>query len=152
MVLDTRQARVQREDERLQAERRVKFKGTARVKLESLYFPKISTHELDVKHVKTLKEQFRTNGCRRLEVQNHIPAVIDQQQLDTALVESRVSAAELLSSPEYKDLEFPAGALECLHGRHRVQAGREFLPLRDQWWTVNIYLAGIFTSIRKRCF
>jgi hypothetical protein len=52
----------------------------------------------------------------------------------------------LLSNPRdrYPELVFPGGyQLECLHGRHRIQAGREFLSPRDKWWAVDLYLAGI---------
>lgn len=40
----------------------------------------------------------------------------------------------------YPELVFPAGyQVECLHGRHRIQAAKE---LGLDWWTVDLYLAG----------
>jgi hypothetical protein len=40
----------------------------------------------------------------------------------------------------YPELVFPAGyQVECLHGRHRIQAAKE---LGLEWWTVDLYLAG----------
>jgi hypothetical protein len=46
-----------------------------------------------------------------------------------------------------KDVRDVAGyQLECLHGRHRIQAGREFLSPRNKWWAVDLYLAGIEIS------
>ena len=47
-----------------------------------------------------------------------------------------------MSSPivnGYSELVFPS-RLECLHGRHRVQAGKEFLSTGDKWWIVDLYL------------
>jgi hypothetical protein len=34
--------------------------------------------------------------------------------------------------------------LRALHGRHRDQAGAEVLPPTDRWWTVDLYLDGMF--------
>ena len=93
-----------------------------------------------------LKKCFQTEGCHRLEWENHIPAIIEESQLDDAIVASNISPNRLQSNlgDDYPELKFPAGyQLECLHGRHYVQAGRETLPLRDKWWTVDLYLKGM---------
>ena len=53
-----------------------------------------------------------------------------------------VSARQLGKYPQggYPELVFPAGyQVECLHGRHRIQAAKE---LGLDWWTVDLYLAG----------
>ena len=50
------------------------------------------------------------------------------------------------AAPRLPELVFPSGGpLKCLqaHGRHRIQAGKEILPARDKWWTVNPYFTGI---------
>lgn len=73
-----RQARAQEEDSRLETKKRLKYKGTARIRLELLHFLGDEPKEVDPKHVETLKGYFRKYGCRRLEVRNHVPAVIDQ--------------------------------------------------------------------------
>jgi hypothetical protein len=132
------------EERELDTERRIKFKGTARVSIESIYFERNRSHELDIRHVETLKDHFRANGCHRLEVRNHIPAIIDQQDLDVALEAAKTSAEELLNRPAkyYRELVFPVRSLECLHGRHRIEAGRDFLSPCDSWWTVDLYLRG----------
>jgi hypothetical protein len=65
------------------------------------------------------------------------------------IVASGISADALLSnlSDDYPELKFPVGfQLECLHGRHRLQARRETLPSRDKWWTVDLYLEGMSIS------
>jgi len=142
-----RQARVREEEVRLEAEKRLKFKGTARIRLEQLHFPWTDAKELNEKNLGRLKAIFQQDGCRRLEMQHHIPAIIDDGRLDAAIITAGVSPRTLLSPPTpdgYPELVFPNGEiLECLHGRHRIQAGKEFLPLRDKWWTVYLYLTGI---------
>jgi hypothetical protein len=76
-------------------------------------------------------------------------AIIDQEYLDAAMHQSGIAADDMLTNdeadkpPEYPELLFPQGfQLECLHGRHRIQAAREFLSPKDKWWTVDLYLSG----------
>jgi len=143
-----RRNRAQEEDIRLDAEKRVKYKGTARIKLKWLHFQWDEPRELDTKNVERLKSTF-SKDCRRLDIHNHVPAVINQKDLDTALNESGISAENLLGN-SYPELVFPADyRLECLHGRHRIQAGKEVLRREDKWWTVDLYLASkiIFESL-----
>ena len=139
------QSRTSDQEQRLVAERLVKYTGTARVKLEFLHFPN-EPRELNLKNVERLKKCFQTEGCYRLVLENRIPAIIDASQLNDALQASGILATELLSHPKegYPELKFPAGyQLTCLHGRHRIQAGREVLARRNAWWAVDLYLAGM---------
>lgn len=133
------QARV--EDSKLEDERRRTFQGSARISLDVLHFQRHKHRDLDEKHVEYLKACFQKDRCRRLEVRNHIEAEIDQQILNDALHNSAVTAHELLTNQScYPTLRFPSGfQLECLHGQHRIQAAREFLPPADKWWTVDLY-------------
>ncbi|KAH9206334.1 hypothetical protein DL95DRAFT_73744 [Leptodontidium sp. 2 PMI_412] len=110
-----------------------------------MHFQQHKHRDLDTKHVEYLKGCFRKDRCRRLEVRNHIEAEVDQQILDIALRDSNVTARELLTNQPngYPRLVFPQGfQLECLHGQHRIQAAREFLPPTDKWWTVDLYTSG----------
>ena len=142
-----RQARVREEEVRLEAEKRFKFKGTARIRLEQLCFPWNDAKDLNEKNVDRLKAIFQQDGCRRLEVQHHVPAIIDEGRLDAAITAAGISPRTLVSpatADGYPELVFPNGhQLECLHGRHRIQAGQQFLPPRDKWWTVDLYSTGI---------
>ena len=129
------------EESKIEAEKHIKYKGTARIRLKWLHFQWNQPRELDSKNVERLKADFRKD-CRRLEESNHIPAVIDQPSLDAAEERSGVSARQLGKYPQggYPELVFPAGyQVECLHGRHRIQAAKE---LGLDWWTVDLYLAG----------
>ena len=131
-----------REDEsRLEAEKRVKYKGTARIKLKCLHF-QTDEEKPDGKNVERLKSIFRRDCCR-LDAHNFIAAVIEQQALDVAVELSGISAQQLCRDPPggYPELVFPAGyRVDCLHGRHRIQAAKE---LDLEWWMVDLYLAGM---------
>jgi hypothetical protein len=145
-------SRFSEQELRLEAERCVKYRGTARVRLEVLHFQWNESRELSRKNVERLKEVFQTDKIRRLEPRNHIPAVVDQSDLDDAIQASEISAESLLSNPNNNPpvLIFPAHhRLTCLHGRHRIQAARETLPPTDAWWTVDLYLAGMSIFQRR---
>nr|KAK5449229.1 hypothetical protein LTR18_002318 [Exophiala xenobiotica] len=150
-----RQSRTRVEDERLERERQLKYRGTARISLDVLQFVVDDDRPLDVKNVQRLVKIYQREGCRRQFVSNHILVVIDQACLDSALDLSRISAAALLTRNtndpaavgDYPQLQVPVGVrLTCLHGRHRIQAAREFLSPRDKWWIADLYLAGKCTT------
>jgi len=152
-LINMRQSQFLEQERRLAEEKRIKYKGTARIRLDVLHFQWNKPRELNQKNLERLKSCFQTEGCRRLELENHVPAIIDQLQLDDAMQASNISASAMMTNQtnDYPELNFPAGyQLKCLHGRHRVQAGREFLPPRDKWWTVDLYLAGMSTSDERR--
>ena len=142
-----RQARAREEEIQLEVEKRLKFQGTARIGLHHLNFPRDDAKGLHRKNVDRLKAIYQQHGCRRLEVQHHIPAIVDEGSLNVAIAAAGISPTTLARPPTadgYPELVLPNGhRLECLHGRHRIQAGKEFLPARDQWWTVDLYLTGM---------
>ena len=133
-------------ERRLVEEGRLKYKGTARVKIDSFYFPWSELGSYDKENVKRLKGNFETYECRRLESKNFIPAVVDQQELDAAIGKSPNISAEILlnnTGDVPPELIFRSGyRLACLHGEDRIQAGREFLRSWDRWWTVDLYISG----------
>jgi hypothetical protein len=140
-----RQSRAQAEDHKFEAERNLRYCGSARVSLDVIHFRDDQLRELDEKHVESLIRQFRVEGCRRENVKNHIPVLISQSCLEVALRVSGLSAAALLNNTNngYRKLQLPRGSyLTCLHGKHRIQAGREFLSPREKWWVADVYLAG----------
>ena len=140
-----RQSRARAEESRREAERRLKYVGAARVRLDVLRLFWDGTNvrrEPNSQHVEILAESFRAGGCHRLELRNHIPGKISQDCLDSALRDSNVSAHQLLN--DIPELSFPADyKLDYLHGLHRIEAARDFLSETDKWWTVDLYLSGI---------
>ena len=146
------QALAQAEDDKLDRERRRAYLGTARVRLEALHFRREGLREPDQRHVDYLKGCFRDTGCRPLEKQNHISAVIGNDHLDGAIQASQLTRADLLSNqPQgYAELVLPPGLqVECLHGRHRILAASEVLNPADKWWVVDLYRTGIARPLSR---
>ncbi|KAL5325404.1 hypothetical protein ACEPPN_006529 [Leptodophora sp. 'Broadleaf-Isolate-01'] len=138
-----RQSRARAEESRLDAERRLKYLGAARISLDvlRLYWDGTNVRrEPSRQHVAILAECFHKEGCHRLELYNHVPAKISQECLASALRDSKVSAHQLLN--DVPELTFPDEyKLDYLHGLHRIEAAREFLSETDKWWTVDLYLS-----------
>ena len=135
---------------RIEAEKSTKHIGVARVKLDVLEFPNSRT--LDPKNVERLKNLFRgQRGCKPDDLQNRIPAVIDEVTLSEALDVSGLSRGALLSpGPDHPRLDFPPGQrLECLRGQHRIKAARETFKSLDTYWTVDLFIAGLSPAMRS---
>jgi hypothetical protein len=154
--LKMRRTRFLEQEKRQEAEKVIKYRGTASIELDVLHFPRTKSREPDEKNVERLESLFREeDGCRRLELRHHIPAVLSQAHLDAALEASEISAERLLDHARdgYPKLDFPPGyQLDCLHGRHRVLAAKKVLPSWDRRWTVDLYLDGmasLFLHIKK---
>lgn len=113
-----------------EAEKKIEFLGTARVAIRWLRF---ADGFMNPKHVQKLQSILRKD-CQRIHAQNHVPAVIDPEHLARALREANISANVLskLALHNIPILEFWSGfRLECLHGKHRIKAAKDILPLSD---------------------
>ncbi|GFF96384.1 hypothetical protein IFM53868_08512 [Aspergillus udagawae] len=128
----------------LTRERSLKYKGTAKVYINQIVTHPSISRGLDPKNVDRLCKIFGRDRCRRLDVRNHVTAVVSRQHLEMALASAGVSTIALMTNPpdRYPLLEFPVGQVQCLHGQHRLKAAEELLPPSDQWWTVDLYLDG----------
>ena len=125
----------------LASEKSTKYRGSASIKLEVLHFE----HEKDPSNAQRLELLFRKTGYDQFNVQNHVPATIDQPTLDAAMRDSGLTAEMLRVHPHgsYRELNFPPGfRLECLHGQDRVRAATRLLPKEDKRWIVDLYLSG----------
>ncbi|KAB8218281.1 hypothetical protein BDV33DRAFT_175639 [Aspergillus novoparasiticus] len=128
---------------RIQAEKSAKHIGVARTKL-MLEFP--NSRSLDPKNVQRLKNLFRgQRDCKPGDLQNRIPAVVDEATLGEALNASGLTRVALLSpGPDYPRLDLPPGVrLECLRGQHRVQAAKETSGSADTYWVIDLFIAGL---------
>ncbi|KAJ5974841.1 hypothetical protein N7481_008548 [Penicillium waksmanii] len=115
---------------RLAAERRLKYIGAAKVSIRQIQFEPPLPRDLDPKNLDRLRNIFRKNRCRRLDVHNHVPATVSRHDLADALQKANVPQESLLTTEgrHIPRLEFRTGQLRGLHGRHRVQAGVAVLP------------------------
>lgn len=120
------------------------YQGTAKVNISQITpHPSISQH-MNTKNVERLCEVFDKEGCRRLDIYNHVSAVVSREHLHEALQAGRVNAADMMTDQPSRcpHLHFSTGSIQCLHGQHRLKAGEHYLPSIDQWWTVDLYLDG----------
>lgn len=128
-------------------QRATNYRGTVRVKLETLKFGIEGSRQLDVQNVRRLQHIFQDQGCYRLDPENRIPAVIDQQALENAMRSSDTTLAALLQIPQTSPpfLKFPAGfRLQCLKGQSRAKAAEMVLRPEERWWGIDLYLEGSF--------
>ena len=101
------QIQVERQEVTLEVERRIKFKGTAHIRLECLNFHSNEPQE----NMERLKLCFQHEGCYRLECQYYVPAVVDLQHLNLAVQSFNTSHEALLSNvqDQWPELHFPSG-------------------------------------------
>lgn len=140
-----RHSRALEEAANSEEERRLKYRGAACISLDALQFYEDDLKTLDAKNVERLVEVFSREGCQRQPIRNHVLVLITESCLDLALETSGISASSLITRRpgHYPHLRLPSDTrLVCLNGKHRIQAGREFLPARDKWWIVDLYLEG----------
>ncbi len=123
--------RVQAQEESLGREKQTKYIGSARIRLEHFDFSKTEFDVPDRFNVKKLLSIFKGGGCFQQDSRHHVTTVIDREQLDLAIHSTGISSDVVLDNvqTERPELQLPPGfRLECLHGRCRVQAGREMTP------------------------
>jgi Protein of unknown function (DUF3723) len=125
---------------RLAKERRLKYQGTAKIDISHISLPS----EYNRDNVERLRGIFQHEGCDRLSLPNHIIATMSKENLQSALNGSQMSGNALMSQPPdaYVHLDFPIGQVVCLHGQHRLRAGKEFLAPYERWWPVDLYSDG----------
>jgi hypothetical protein len=141
------------QERRLAEELSAKFKGTASVNIAILDFPFKKLRDEDEKNTERLEKLFKKQkGCRDWDVFNHIPAVIQQDQLDAALERSRISSEALLEARDgHLQLDFPTGfLLSCLRGQHRALAAKA--SRGNTRWTVDLYDSGMFTLLNMHTY
>ena len=131
--------------ESLSHEESLRFRGLARVDLDTLKFDFASSHghrDTWDKNVKRLVNVFRTEGCKRDETANFVKVRVNQGQLDASFA----SQSTILPQQPPKDwkacpvLQLPS--IDCLNGHHRVLAARQYLDRNDQWWVARVYTEG----------
>jgi hypothetical protein len=126
--------------DRIDCSRESKYVGIAKVNIADLEFAE--SRQIDRNIVEELKTLYRQTNCRRYDAANYVPVLVEQTQLTQMLKASNRTQQELKNIPNDGSLPFlsPSRKLLCPHGQHRIRAAQEFLPLEDQWWTVEIYL------------
>ncbi len=125
-------------------EKELKYKGTARINLEYLYFPPPDRDEQS--RINFWKDKFREfGGCCRLDAKNHASALVSMEELDAALSRSKISIQHMQDQHILPpDLKLQEGhTLQLLNGRDKIQAAKETLHPLEKWWVVDLYLTGM---------
>lgn len=134
-------------ERRLTVERLLKYQGTAKIDLNQISLQPLVSREIDQKNVERLRDIFAKDGCQRLDIRNHVTAVVSKKHLDRACRAAGLTPEELKTCPpQYPRLLFRGHQIQCLHGQHRLKAAEETLPPSDRWWTVDIYLDGLISQ------
>ena len=97
-----RRAQVLEAESRVEADKHIKYEGTARVGLKSLCFRPNRPYECNRENIERLKPIFRKEGLR-LDSSNHVLAVIEQQ----ALAAIRLSGIRAGQLTEYSPGGYP---------------------------------------------
>ncbi|KAL4958852.1 DUF3723 domain-containing protein [Aspergillus stella-maris] len=136
-------------ERQLTTERQSKYHGTAKIGLDQISLQPLMGREIDQKNVERLQEIFAKDGCQRLDIRNHVTAVISRRHLRRACRATGLTLEELKSrQQQYPHLNFGGCQVKCLHGQHRLKAAEETLPPTDRWWTVDLYLDDISPDLR----
>jgi hypothetical protein len=134
-------------ERRLTTERLLKYQGTAKVDLDQISLQPLISREIDQKNVERLRDIFAKDGCQRLDLRNHVTAIVSRQHLGSACQAAGVTPEELKTcQQQYVQLSFSRHQVQCLHGQHRLKAAEETLPPSDRWWTVDLYLDGLVSK------
>jgi hypothetical protein len=134
-------------DEDFAAKKLICYRGIARVPLHALRFGHkiVLDNHRDHSHenVKRLKRIYEQVGCSRLQEENVINAVIEDDNLVAAL------SLHGMSLDDMRNLRWPQDApalhlkdVQCLSGMHRIEAARRFLDENDKWWIVRLFSHG----------
>lgn len=113
------------DEQRLSSERRLKYIRAAKVSINQIKFDPPLPRDLDSKNLDRLRGVFRKNRCRRLDIDNHVPAIVSPHDLADALRKANISRQSLLTTDACSRprIDFLDGQRLRLHGRHRVQDG-----------------------------
>ena len=119
--------------------------GVVKLRLEHIayeHFDVLGSRSIDARNVERIVNIFYLQaGCDR--VNYPVDAYIDGNTLTRALHSASLEPADL-GSAEPRFLPLPSGSpAVCMHGKHRLEAGRSFLEEEDRWWTVHLYCAGM---------
>ncbi|KIW36055.1 uncharacterized protein PV06_11635 [Exophiala oligosperma] len=141
------------QEARIEEERKQRFYGSARVDLDALTFDTSPACQVHEPNIERLVSAFQRAGCLRLHPQYHVPAIVVKGELDTAIANAASSQDALLhhDPSKWPTLIFPDTLrIQCLHGRHRVEAGRRYLSVNDRWWVVDFYAPDLSAELRAK--
>ena len=136
------------------AAKQSRFHGSAKIHIKHFVFRQINSQlptdlTLDPRNIERLTRIFKLEGCLRLDLEHHVPAVISDESLANSLRQSGVRVGDLRKRGSPPMLALPENFnLVCLHGKHRIAAAKKILLPGNKWWTVDLYSDGSSTSCK----
>lgn len=132
----TRQGQVESDEKALEAYRRGRFHGSARVSLDNLTFEEGFSHLMDDgRNIHRLKWILKLQGCLRISPQYHVPVLIDAADWGrvVTMCESRNEFLPELAMTQ---------SMKLRAQRHEsiIAAARETLSGERRWWVVDVYV------------
>jgi hypothetical protein len=128
-------------------EKQSHYRGRAKIFIEHLQFEDENVtggRIVDVTDIERLVEVYKNEpGCLRLDHDQFIPALVDDETLNRWLERSNISNADLLDFRRIPPLLRIDQPLLALDGKHRVEAARRFLDPFDRWWIVDLYSSAL---------
>lgn len=117
------------------------FRGSIKYPLHRLDHEQASekSRQLNRKNVERLIKVFQLEGCRRLDAENHVPGLIPNRALSILLESVTEGEVRLKASDKEPVWSDTPDRLTYLHGRHRLEAAKRFLPANEKWWVVDLY-------------
>ena len=117
------------------------FYGSVKIPLDKICHKVLPNNprQFNKKDVTTLLDFFHSEGCLRLDPEHHVPALISRSAVPRGLHPG--------GEPPRFNPEHP---VICLHGRHRLEAARNFFTGdEDRWWVVDLYSRGGRVDLRE---
>ena len=120
-------------------------RGRARVALGSLQFEEETVRagrRLDSKNVERLVRAYEQGTCLRRDPRHFIAGIIPDNVLQEALSSCGVGQDALFAAGEPPFLDMGAHSITCLHGKHRIEAAKQYFGQVDDWWIIDLYSPG----------
>ena len=124
--------------------RKENFLGIVRVPIDQLQFQSanVSCQSIDPKNVKRLVENFKLEGCLRLEPDHAVSATVKRADFLDILGKIGVLSSALHTQGLPPLIDFSGLKINCQYGRHRIKAAKQFLDPSEDWWVVHFYDQG----------
>ena len=115
--------------------------GRFSVRLDNIRLPYIPLERQP--NVEHLKSTFQSQGCLRTEPRNFISATIESQAWRVA--SNRLHGTGPAKGAPAELLLGIREAIDCTHGKCRIEAAKTILRGSDRWWIAELSVAGMST-------
>lgn len=136
----------------LESDKQKYFLGTAKVDIDAFSFDSFLPRDLNLQNSERLLSVYELTGCSQLDTANRVPALIADNDFTEAVAraDSTVEKARHHDHLQWPTLSLPADAkIECLRGKHRIEAAKLYLRSGFRWWSVDFYSSSEFPMLHE---